>query len=63
MARLKIIGPQGAPCWAPTEKKLNNHRKIMLKDFYSINKDKGKEVEYDTYFRIQSRLTRESFLI
>jgi hypothetical protein len=28
-------------------RKLNDHRKIKLKDSYSIDKDKGKEVEYD----------------
>jgi hypothetical protein len=47
MARLKIIGPQGSPCWAPTEEEINDHRKIKLKDFYSIDKAKGKEVGYD----------------
>jgi hypothetical protein len=29
------------------KKKLNDHRKIKLKDSYSIDKDKGKEVGYD----------------
>jgi hypothetical protein len=47
MARLKIMGPQGSPCWAPTEEELNDYRKIKLKDFYSIDKDKGTEVGYD----------------
>jgi hypothetical protein len=29
------------------KKKLNDYGKIKLKDFYSIDKDKGKEVAYD----------------
>jgi hypothetical protein len=29
------------------KKKLNDYRKIKLKDFYSIDKDKDKEVGYD----------------
>jgi hypothetical protein len=29
------------------KKKLNDRRKIKLKDSYSIDKDKGKEVGYD----------------
>jgi hypothetical protein len=47
MARLKIMGPQGSTCWAQQKKKLNDYRKIKLKDFYSIDKDKGTEVGYD----------------
>jgi hypothetical protein len=44
MERLKIIGPLGE---LQQKKKLNDHRKIRLKNFYSIDKDKGKEVGYD----------------
>jgi hypothetical protein len=47
MAKLKIIGPQGSPCGLQQKKKLNDHRTIKLKDFYSIDKDEGKEVGYD----------------
>jgi hypothetical protein len=47
MARLKIMGPPGSPAGLQQKKKLNDYRKIKLKDFYSIDKDKGKEVGYD----------------
>jgi hypothetical protein len=36
------------------KKKLNDHRKIKLKDFYSIDKDKGKEVGYDIALLLES---------
>jgi hypothetical protein len=47
MTRLKIIGPQDLLAGRQQKKKLIDHRKIKLKDSYSIDKDKCKEVAYD----------------
>jgi hypothetical protein len=42
------------------KKKLNDHRKIKLKDSYSIDKDKGKEVGYDIELLLEYNLVRLS---
>jgi hypothetical protein len=47
ITRLKIMGRQDLLAGLQQKKKLNDYRKIKLKDFYSIDKDKGKEVGYD----------------
>jgi hypothetical protein len=56
------MGRQRSPCWAPTKKKLNDYRKIKLKDFCSIDKDKDNEVEYDIALLLQYQQSRSTEL-
>jgi hypothetical protein len=56
------MGRQRSPCWGPSKKKINYYRKIKLKDFCSIDKDKNNEVEYDIALLLQYLQSRSTEL-